>query len=130
MATAATPQGYFYQQYAIEKRDGMVGVLLAFFLGAFGAHHFYLRRTGLGVLYLCFSWTGITALIGMVEAIFMPQRVREFNAGLAAALAASLGIAPPLWTGYGPAFTPPCPHCGSAVFPAAHFCSACGGALL
>ena len=45
------PQVLFYQQYESVNRDEIVGILLALFLGTFGIHHFYLRRTGLGILY-------------------------------------------------------------------------------
>ena len=91
------PQAIFYQQYNMARRDEVVGILLALFLGDFGVHHFYLRRTGLGILYLCFFWTGIPAILGFIECFFMPGRVREFNAIQAAAIAASLGIAVPGW---------------------------------
>ena len=62
--TYPNPQAIFYQQYEVVRRDEVVGVLLALFLGSFGLHHFYLRRTGLGILYCCFFWTGIPGLIG------------------------------------------------------------------
>lgn len=91
------PQAIFYQQYNAARRDEVVGILLALFLGTFGAHHFYMRRTGLGILYLCFCWTGIPSLLGFIECFFMPGRVREFNSIQAAAIAASLGIAVPGW---------------------------------
>jgi TM2 domain-containing membrane protein YozV len=91
------PQAIFYQQYEVARRDEVVGVLLALFLGSFGLHHFYLRRTGLGILYCCFFWTGIPGILGFFECFFMPGRVREFNAIQAAAIAASLGIAVPVW---------------------------------
>jgi len=92
------PQAIFYQQYNSVRRDEVVGILLALFLGAFGIHHFYLRRTGLGILYCCFFWLfGITAILGLIECFFMPGRVREFNSIQAAAIAASLGIAVPEW---------------------------------
>jgi TM2 domain-containing membrane protein YozV len=99
MGTAAfpNPQAIFYQQYESVRRDEVVGILLALFLGDFGAHHFYLRRTGLGILYLCFFWTGIPAILGLIECFFMPGRVREFNAIQAAGIAASLGIPMPGW---------------------------------
>ena len=87
----------FYQQYHAVHRDEVVGILLALFLGTFGLHHFYLRRTGLGILYCCFFWSGIPAILGFFECFFMPGRVREFNAIQAAAIAASLGIAVPGW---------------------------------
>lgn len=135
------PQAVFYQQYEAARRDEVVGILLALFLGTFGAHHFYLRRTGLGVLYVCFFWTGIPAIAGFIECFFMPARVREFNAFHAAAIAAALGIAVPT---YGqpvnvapapvattvPALTEmPCPRCQHVNPATAHFCSGCGQAL-
>jgi len=95
--TYPNPEAMFYQQYGAAKRDEVVGILLALFLGNFGVHHFYLRRTGLGILYLCFCWTGIPALLGFIECFFMPGRVREFNSIQAAAIAASLGIPVPGW---------------------------------
>ncbi len=66
-------RAWFYAEYEQARRDEVVGVLLAVFLGNFGLHHFYLRRTGLGVLYLLFSWTGIPAILGFIEAFFMPR---------------------------------------------------------
>jgi TM2 domain-containing membrane protein YozV len=87
----------FYQHYQAVRRDEVVGILLALFLGGLGVHHFYLRRTGMGILYLCFCWTGIPSLLGLIECFFMPGRVREYNAIQAAAIAASLGIPVPGW---------------------------------
>jgi TM2 domain-containing membrane protein YozV len=139
------PQAIFYQQYESVRRDEVVGILLALFLGTFGAHHFYLRRTGLGILYLCFFWTGITAILGVIECFFMPGRVREFNAIQAAGIAAALGIPMPGWgqpvnvtvnmAGTGaPATTQPgtllaCGRCQQTNPPGARFCAGCGGAL-
>lgn len=88
-------QAVFYQQYESVRRDEVVGILLSLFLGTFGIHHFYLRRTGLGILYCCFCWTGVTTFLGFVECFFMPGRVREFNAIQAAGIAAALGMAAP-----------------------------------
>jgi TM2 domain-containing membrane protein YozV len=136
------PQAIFYQQYEAVRRDEVVGILLALFVGTFGAHHFYLRRTGLGILYLCFFWTGIPAILGFIECFFMPGRVREFNAIQAAGIAAALGIPPPIW-GWGQpvntamnvtAVVPvesltACPRCHQINPPTARFCSGCGGAL-
>src|SRR5580698_430231 len=89
MGTYAYPnsQAIFYQQFEAARRDEVVGILLALFLGTFGAHHFYLRRTGLGILYLCFFWSGVPAILGLIECFFMPGRVREFNAIQAAGIA-------------------------------------------
>lgn len=86
----------YYAQMSSVQRDEVVGVLLAIFLGIFGAHHFYLRRTGLGVTYLVLSFTGIPMLLGWIEAFFMPGRVRRFNAEQAAWIAANIqGWVPP-----------------------------------
>lgn len=43
--------------------------LLAIFLGDFGAHKFYLGKPGTGLIYLLFFWTGIPAVIGIIEGI-------------------------------------------------------------
>jgi TM2 domain-containing membrane protein YozV len=81
------PQAMFYQHYEAVRRDEVVGILLALFLGTFGIHHFYLHRTGLGILYCCFCWTGIPTLLGFIECFFMAGRVREYNAMQAAGIA-------------------------------------------
>jgi TM2 domain-containing protein/zinc ribbon protein len=155
MSTVPYPnaQAVFYQQYEAVRRDEVVGILLALFLGSFGVHHFYLRRVGLGVLYCVFFWTGIPAFLGFIECFFMPGRVREFNAIQAAGIAAALGIAMP---GFGqppvnvtvnmPAGMQPvaalqpfaatplgvmvsCSRCQRSNPPGARFCGSCGAAL-
>lgn len=135
-----TAQMIFYQQYELVRRDEVVGILLALFLGGFGIHHFYLRRTGLGILYCCFCWTPIPWVLGFIECFFMPGRVREFNAIQAAGIAATLGISIPGWgqpfnvtVNVPPAPQPgtlqACSRCHQANPPGARFCSACGQAL-
>jgi TM2 domain-containing membrane protein YozV len=137
------PQAIFYQQYEAVRRDEVVGILLALFLGGFGIHHFYLRRTGLGILYVCLSWTPIPWVLGFIECFFMPGRVREFNAVQAAGIAAALGISMPGWgqpvnvtvnippVGQaGPAGTlVACARCRQTNPPGARFCSGCGAVL-
>lgn len=152
MTSTAYPnaQAIFYQQYEAARRDEVVGILLALFLGTFGVHHFYLRRTGLGVLYCCFFWTGIPAILGFFECFFMPGRIREFNAIQAAGIAAALGMSVPMgWPinlnmPQAPgtaAYTAPaagpmqpgtlvaCKHCQRTNPPGARFCAGCGTAL-
>jgi TM2 domain-containing membrane protein YozV len=159
MSTAPYPnvETVFYQQYEAVRRDEVVGVLLALFLGGFGAHHFYLRRIGLGILYLCFSWTGIPWIFGFIECFFMPGRVREFNAIQAAGIASALGIGLPQNWGYPPvnvnvytqqpaagatapastlAVSPAavstlvaCPRCRTTNPAGSRFCGSCGNAL-
>ncbi|MBE5891603.1 MAG: TM2 domain-containing protein [Lachnospiraceae bacterium] len=43
--------------------------ILGIFLGGIGIHKFYLGQIGKGILYLCFCWTGIPALVGFIEGI-------------------------------------------------------------
>ena len=134
------PQAIFYQQYESVRRDEIVGILLALFLGGFGIHHFYLRRTGLGILYVCLCWTPIPWVLGFFECFFMPGRVREFNAIQAAGIAAALGISMPGWgqpvnvTVNMPSAAQPgtinaCVHCHTTNPAGARFCSGCGSVL-
>jgi len=102
MATYAypSPQAVFQMQYESVRRDEVLGVLLALLLGGFGAHHFYLGRTGWGIFYLCFFWTPFPWIIAFIECFFMPERVRVYNAVHAAGLAAALGLTVPPWVTY------------------------------
>jgi len=120
----------FQAQMSAWQKDEVVGVLLALFLGTFGAHHFYLRRPGLGILYILFCWTGIPTIVSFVECFFMPGRVRQFNLALATYFASQLAAAAPALT---PAMTPAlpatmpsCPACGAPVPPGSNFCGRCG----
>ena len=144
-------QAVFYQQYEQARRDEVVGILLALFLGGFGIHHFYLRRTGLGILYACFCWTPFPWVLGFIECFFMPGRVREFNAIQAAGIAAALGITIPAYgqpinvtvnlptaesasAASSSAITPPgtlvaCGKCGKTNPVGAKFCAGCGSAV-
>ena len=83
-------QMMFMAQYSMVRKDVTVAILLAFFLGSFGAHRFYLGEIGMGCLYLIFCWTLIPHLIAFVECFFLPERVREYNALHAAAIAAQV----------------------------------------
>jgi TM2 domain-containing membrane protein YozV len=53
----------------VGQKSRVAAALLAFFLGGFGVHKFYLGRTAAGVLYLLFFWTFIPAIIAFVEFI-------------------------------------------------------------
>ncbi|MEF8787131.1 MAG: TM2 domain-containing protein [Haloarculaceae archaeon] len=45
--------------------------ILAILLGGLGAHKFYQGNVKLGVLYLCFFWTAIPAILGLIEGILI-----------------------------------------------------------
>jgi TM2 domain-containing membrane protein YozV len=130
----------YYAHMSAWQKDEVVGVLLALFLGTFGAHHFYLRRPGLGVLYCIFFWTGIPTVVSFIECFFMPGRVRQYNLALATYFASTLGApAATIPTGateaaYArPAYALPptgavhsCPRCGAMVLAGANYCGQCG----
>ena len=114
---------WFYAEYEQARKDEVIGVLFALFLGCFGIHHFYLRRNGLGIFYILISWTGISAILGLIECFFMPGRVRNYNATQASYIAAYILSTP----------QPPqllCPACGASIEPDAAFCTHCGASTV
>lgn len=73
---APPPYGYAPPQYGpppydprMNPKSKVAAGLLAIFLGWIGVHKFYLGRVGAGIAYLLFFWTGIPAIIGLVEGI-------------------------------------------------------------
>lgn len=44
---------------------GVLGILL----GGIGVHKFYMGKIGMGILYILFAWTGIPAIVGLIEGI-------------------------------------------------------------
>jgi len=87
-------------------KDSTAAWLLWFFLGAFGAHHFYLGRTKWGVAYavgFVMSWLLTLVIIGflglialfvlwIVDAAKMSERLQQYNAH-AHAMNRSIGLA-------------------------------------
>ena len=119
-------RAWFYAEYERARKDEVIGVLLAVFLGGLGIHHFYLRRDGLGLLYLVFSWTGIPMVIAWIEAFFMPSRVRQYNAAQAMFISSQI-----LAAGGNPSgsLVTRCNACGQPIDPTAIFCTHCGAAV-
>ena len=78
--------------FEANKKTALVAYLLWFFLGLFGAHNFYLNRTGVAVAQLILSLTlvgmVITAVWALVDAFLIPGWVRNQNNLLAAQLGA------------------------------------------
>lgn len=118
----------FQGEYFARRKDPAVGVLLAVFLGSFGAHRFYLGQNGIAILYILFCWTLIPHLIALIEAFFMPGRVRRWNDQMAAEVAnrvllmhASVGNAQ---SQSGAAVF--CTQCGKPIAGGSQFCAACG----
>jgi TM2 domain-containing membrane protein YozV len=124
--TSDQQRAAFHSQIHPYAKDEATGVLLALILGSFGAHHFYLGRNGLGILYLLFFWTGLPALLGFIECFFMPARVRRYNAEHAQIFASTL------LAGGLPVAAPPlavCTACGAGNAAVARFCHRCGAAV-
>lgn len=74
-------------------KSKVVAALLAFFVGAFGMHKFYLGEIFAGIIYLIFSWTFIPGVIAFFEFIGLLLMSEEafnskFNRGL---IASSIG---------------------------------------
>lgn len=53
----------------VGQKSRIVAAVLAFFLGGFGIHKFYLGQIGWGIIYLIFCWTFIPAIVAFIEFI-------------------------------------------------------------
>ena len=51
------------------KKNRVVAGVLAILLGDLGIHKFYLGKSTVGLLYLVFCWTGIPAVVGLIEGV-------------------------------------------------------------
>jgi TM2 domain-containing membrane protein YozV len=78
--------------FEVNKKTALVAYILWFFLGLFGGHNFYLKRTGVAVAQLILTLTVVGALITVVwvliDAFLIPGWVRNQNNLLAAQLGA------------------------------------------
>jgi len=62
------------------RKDKITAGLLGIFLGAIGAHKFYLGQPVMGVLYVLFCWTGIPFLVGFIEGlVYLVQSQDSFD---------------------------------------------------
>lgn len=52
-------------------KEKIVAILLAFFIGGFGIHNFYLGETKKGLLRLCTSWLFIGSILALIDFIKM-----------------------------------------------------------
>lgn len=62
----------FIMQFAKERRDPNVALLLCLFLGCIGAQFYYTGRVGKGILCTLFAWT----LVPLIISLFMCSRIR------------------------------------------------------
>jgi TM2 domain-containing membrane protein YozV len=69
--------------FEANKKDACIAYVLWFFVGYFGAHNFYLKRTGIAVAQLILTLTLVGLLIvvfwHLVDAFLIPGAVRREN---------------------------------------------------
>lgn len=71
---------YFLRLKHNTMKKKNVAAIFALILGAFGVHRFYLGQVGLGILYLLLSVTGISTILGLVDAVlFFTMGQAEFD---------------------------------------------------
>lgn len=61
------------------KPSLVVYLLLAFFLGGIGAHHFYNGKTFRGLLYLVFVWTMIPSALALIDMVIALVNKNNFK---------------------------------------------------
>ena len=67
-------------QVQSKGKSKLVAALLAFFVGGFGVHKFYLGKAGQGILYILFCWTYIPTVVAFIETImFLFMSDAEFD---------------------------------------------------
>ena len=65
--------------FAMNEVNKVIYIVLAVFLGSFGIHKFYARKTGVGILYLVFCWTGIPQILAIIGAILTLLKPADQN---------------------------------------------------
>lgn len=61
------------------NEERLITAALAFFLGSFGIHHFYMKRNTRGYVYALFCWTFIPGFLGIIEGMrFANMTTDEF----------------------------------------------------
>lgn len=76
----------------MEKKEKLTAGLLALFVGGLGIHKFYLKDDKTGILYLVFCWTGVPAILALIDAInILTMSDDDFNAKYNEQVATSTG---------------------------------------
>lgn len=64
----------------LQMKNKTIASLLAFFLGGFGVHRFYLGQLRKGLMYLFFCWTLIPFFIALIDVFgFIIMSKEQFN---------------------------------------------------
>lgn len=59
------------QRIKLHDKNRIVAILLAFFLGDVGGQFFYLGSIWKGILCVCFCWTWVPGIVGIIHGIMM-----------------------------------------------------------
>src|SRR5215472_1369729 len=86
----AEQQMMFLAETGRQHKSETTALLLTFFLGGIGAHRFYLRQRGMGILYAVFCWTFIPVAAALCELFVISRRVRQYNERVNREVAATL----------------------------------------
>ena len=63
-----------------KPKDRLTAGVLAILLGDLGVHQFYLGNTAMGIVMILFCWTGIPAIIGIIQGIlYLTKTDEEFQ---------------------------------------------------
>lgn len=82
----------FYARYTDKKKNALIAIILAVFLGTFGIHKFYQGKITWGIIYILFCWTGIPTIWSIVEAVTMIPWTKAHNMLLAGDIARSVKV--------------------------------------
>ena len=75
----STPPNYMVNNNTSSKSKTTAGIL-ALLLGGIGIHYFYCGKPLPGLIYLLLCWTGIPAILALIQAIMMFTMTEEqFN---------------------------------------------------
>ena len=85
----------FHREMADTWKDPKTAERLRCWLGAIGAHHFYLRDYGRGLKYLFFFWTGVPAWLSLFERN-IKRRTEQANRKVGKEIAAKIRRATPV----------------------------------
>ena len=88
----------FQSEFTTRQRNNGVGISLALLLGGIGAHKFYLKDSGAGIVYALLGTVGwvlilppfIVGVLSIVDACKMQGEVIKFNNALAREIKAEL----------------------------------------
>jgi len=61
-------------------KDRIAAAIIAFGMGWFGMHKFYLGKWGWGLIYILFSWTTLPLIISVIEGVlYLLMSDEEFD---------------------------------------------------